>query len=87
MINISKSENKIFINAIYFKRVVDFRMLETVSIFIGFSIQAKKMLFSKEPDNFKNLFVPGFDRVFLNDSGFGYSYTVSYRLPLFKKEK
>ncbi len=57
------------------------------NIFLGFSFSGKKMLFTKEPENFKNLYVPGFDRVFLNDSGFGFNYTISYRIPLFKKEK
>jgi hypothetical protein len=57
------------------------------NVFLGFSFSGKKMLFTKEPENFKNLYVPGFDRVFLNDSGFGFNYTISYRIPLFKKEK
>jgi hypothetical protein len=57
------------------------------NIYLGFSVSVKKMLFTKEPDNFKNLYVPGFDRVFLNDSGFSINYTISYRLPLYKKAK
>ncbi len=57
------------------------------NIFLGFSFSLKKMLFTKEPNNFKNLYVPGFDRVFLNNSGFGFNYTISYRIPLFKKDK
>lgn len=57
------------------------------NLFLGFSFSAKKMISTKEPDSFKNLTVPGFDRVFLNDAGFGFNYTISYRIPLFKKEK
>lgn len=57
------------------------------NVFLGFSFSGKKMVATKEPDNFKNLFVPGFNRVFLNDSGFGINYTISYLIPIYKKEK
>ncbi len=57
------------------------------NLFLGFSFSGKKMITTKEPTNFKNLFVPGFNRVFLNDSGFGFNYTVSYLIPLYKKSK
>jgi hypothetical protein len=57
------------------------------NLYLGFSFSGKKMLSSKQPDNFKNLFVPGFNRVFLNNSGFGFNYTISYLIPLYKKAK
>ena len=57
------------------------------NLFLGFSFSGKKMITTKEPENFKNLFVPGFNRVFLNDFGFGFNYTLSYLIPLYKKPK
>ena len=45
------------------------------------------MINNKHPENFQNFVVPGFDRVYLNNGGFGFNYTVSYRLPLYKKNK
>jgi len=57
------------------------------NLYLGFSFSGKKMISTKEPIGFKNLFVPGFNRVFLNDSGFGFNYTVSYLIPLYKKDK
>jgi len=57
------------------------------NLFLGFSFSGKKMISTKEPDSFKNLFVPGFNRVFLNNSGFGFNYTLSYLIPLYKKDK
>jgi hypothetical protein len=57
------------------------------NLYLGFSFSGKKIITSKEPDNFKNLFVPGFNRVFLNDSGFGFNYTLSYLIPLYKRKK
>lgn len=57
------------------------------NLFLGFSFSGKKLISSKQPDNFKNLFIPGFNRVFLNNSGFGFNYTLSYLIPLYKKPK
>ncbi|WP_250629608.1 DUF6048 family protein [Aureibaculum algae] len=57
------------------------------NLFMGFSFSGKKILTSKQPDNFKNLFIPGFNRVFLNNSGFSFNYTLSYLIPLYKKAK
>ncbi len=57
------------------------------NLYLGFSFSGKKILSSKQPDNFKNLFAPGFNRVFLNNSGFGINYTISYLIPLYKKSK
>ncbi len=57
------------------------------NLYVGFSFSGKKMISSKQPENFKNLFVPGFNKVFLNNSGFGINYTLSYLIPLYKKAK
>ena len=57
------------------------------NVFLGASVSLNKMISTKEPENFKNLFVPGFDRVYLNDGGFSFNYTIAYRLPLYKKKK
>ena len=57
------------------------------NVYLGFSFSGKKIVSTKEPEGFKNLFVPGFNRVFLNNSGFGFNYTISYLIPLYKKAK
>ena len=57
------------------------------NVYLGFSFSGKKMISTKEPLGFKNFFVPGFNRVFLNDSGFGFNYTISYLIPIYKKNK
>ena len=57
------------------------------NVYLGLSFSGKKMVSTKDPTNFKNLFVPGFNRVFLNNSGFGFNYTISYLIPLYKKDK
>jgi hypothetical protein len=57
------------------------------NLYLGFSFSFKKMISTKEPENFKNLHVPGFNSVYLNDTGFGMNYTLSYLIPIVKKEK
>ncbi len=57
------------------------------NLYLGASFSIKKMMNTIEPDNFKNLHVPGFNRVFSNDLGVGFNYSLSYLIPLFKKEK
>lgn len=57
------------------------------NLYLGFSFSFKTMISTKEPDNFKNLYVPGFNRVYLNDTGFGINYTLSYLIPIIKREK
>jgi len=55
------------------------------NVFLGFSFRGNQLINSKEPDNFKNLFIPGFNKVYLNDNGFGFNYTISYLIPLYRK--
>ena len=57
------------------------------NVYLGLSFSIKKMIKTVEPDNFKNLHVPGFNRVFSNDMGVGFNYTISYLIPIFKKNK
>jgi len=55
------------------------------NIFLGFSFRGNTMLSSTKPENFKNLYVPGFERVFVNNNGFSFNYTVSYLIPFYRK--
>ena len=46
------------------------------------------MVSEKAPDNFENLYIPGFNRTY--DSGrfgTGYGFNLSYLVPIFKKDK
>ncbi|MEN8703953.1 MAG: DUF6048 family protein, partial [Polaribacter sp.] len=53
--------------------------------FVGFSVSYKVLMSAKEPDNFKTLFAPGFNRIFESRTGFGFNYTISYTIPFAKK--
>ncbi|WP_457615585.1 DUF6048 family protein [Lutibacter sp.] len=55
------------------------------NFYLGASVSLKSIINTKEPENFKNLYIPGFNRVYLNNTGVGFNYTLSYLIPLFKK--
>lgn len=55
------------------------------NVFLGVSFRGNTLISSKQPDNFKNLYIPGFERVFSNNNGFSFNYTVSYLIPLYRK--
>ncbi len=55
------------------------------NLFLGASVNFSKLIGATEPNNFKNLYIPGFNKVYVTNSGVSFNYTVSYRIPLFKK--
>ncbi|MEN8815517.1 MAG: DUF6048 family protein [Nonlabens sp.] len=56
------------------------------NLFLTANFQLKRSITQKTPDNFDNLFVPGYGRTFDTGSiGVGYSYGIMYRIPFFKK--
>ena len=73
------------LSAHWFALVIGFKVQTIKNLYLGCSVQLNRMLFTEEPENFKNLFVPGFDKVFASNSGISFNYTLSYRIPLYKK--
>jgi hypothetical protein len=56
------------------------------NVFVGFSVQLKRLVSNKQPDNFENLYIPGFNRTYNGDFGVGFNYTVTYFVPIYKKK-
>lgn len=65
--------------------VFGFRTETFKNFFITFSGSYKVMMDVKEPENFKTLFSPGFNRIFETGTGFGFNYTLTYLIPFKKK--
>ncbi|MBC7524237.1 MAG: hypothetical protein H7239_07350 [Flavobacterium sp.] len=55
------------------------------NLFVGFSVRLNKLVTNKQPDNFENLYIPGFNRTYSGTFGAGFNYTISYMVPIFKK--
>ena len=54
------------------------------NVYIGVSLQLKRIVSNKQPDNFENLYIPGFNKTYSGNIGVGFNYTVSYFIPLYK---
>lgn len=54
------------------------------NIYVGFSLRLHYLISNKKPENFDNLYIPGFNRTYEGNFGVGFNYTVSYFLPLYK---
>ncbi|MEO1033089.1 MAG: DUF6048 family protein [Bacteroidota bacterium] len=58
------------------------------NFFAGINVQLKGLITETAPDNFENLYIPGFNRTY--DSGrfgTGFGFNLSYLVPIFKKDK
>jgi len=75
------------LNAQWYAFVFGMKVETLKNLYLGTSISFNKMIYTKEPENFKNLYIPGFNRVFLNNSGVSFNYTLSYLIPIIKKKK
>jgi hypothetical protein len=56
------------------------------NVFMGFSLRLNQLVTNKKPDNFDNLYIPGFNKTYDGNFGVGFNYTVSYLLPIYKKK-
>lgn len=54
------------------------------NVFVGFSFRLNRLVTQKQPSNFENLYIPGFNRTYNGEFGVGFNYTVSYFIPLYK---
>lgn len=56
------------------------------NFYLGFSVRLNYLVSNKRPDNFDNLYIPGFNRTYDGKFGAGFNYTLSYMIPLYKKK-
>lgn len=56
------------------------------NVFMGFSLRLNQLVTNKKPNNFDNLYIPGFNKTYNGSFGVGFNYTVSYFLPIYKKK-
>jgi hypothetical protein len=73
------------LNAHWTEFVMGIKVETFKNLYLGFSFNYKIMLSLKHPKNFKTLYVPGFNRVFETETGFGFNYTISYIIPFVNK--
>lgn len=55
------------------------------NLYAGFSLRLNYLVNDKKPENFSNLYIPGFNRTYDGNFGVGFNYSISYFIPLYKK--
>lgn len=76
------------LTAIWTEFILGIKVQIVTNLYLGLNVQLKYVLSQTEPDNFGNLFIPGFNRTFdSSDFGAGFGYTISYLIPIYKKNK
>ncbi|KGO87751.1 hypothetical protein Q765_04465 [Flavobacterium rivuli WB 3.3-2 = DSM 21788] len=56
------------------------------NLFLGVSVRLNILITQKKPADFDNLYIPGFNRTYDGNFGVGLNYTLSYFIPLYKKQ-
>ncbi len=76
------------LNAHWIEAVAGIKVELYNNIYLGFSVRLNRLISTKEPDNFQNLFIPGFNKVTTDSNvGAGFNYTITYSIPIYKKAK
>lgn len=58
------------------------------NFFAGVNVQLKFLISETEPDNYENLYIPGYNRTYDSSKfGGGFGFNLSYLVPIFKKDK
>ncbi|MEE9409272.1 MAG: DUF6048 family protein [Polaribacter sp.] len=73
------------LNAHWSEFIMGIKVETLNNLFVSFSVSYKVLMSVKDPENFKTLYSPGFNRIFETNSGFGFNYTLSYLIPFTKK--
>ena len=73
------------LNAHWSELIIGIKVETFKNFFISTSVSYKVMMSVKDPENFKSLYSPGFNRIFESSTGFGFNYTLSYLIPFKKK--
>ena len=74
------------LNAVWFEIVFGLKTEIFNNLFLGFELQLKNVLKQKNSQEITNFYIPGFNRTYdSSDFGAGFSYTISYLIPIIKK--
>jgi hypothetical protein len=86
----SSTESQEFsgLTAVWLELIIGIKAEIFKNLYLGLNLQLKGLVTEKEPINFENIYIPGFGKTYDSSRiGTGYGYSISYRIPLYKKEK
>ena len=74
-------------NAKWIELLVGIKVETIKNIYLGISLRLNRLLSNTSPNNFNNLYIPGFNKVTDDNSwGSGFNYTLTYSIPLKKRK-
>lgn len=76
------------LSALWAELIIGMKAEVLNNIYVGVNMQLKGRITEDKPENFGNLYIPGFNKVF--DSGrfgIGFGYNISYLIPIYNKDK
>ncbi len=57
------------------------------NVFMGFSLRLNGLISQTQPEDFENLYIPGFNKKHSGAIGVGFNYSISYFIPFYKSKK
>lgn len=76
------------LSAIWAELIFGIKVEVLNNIYVGFNAQLKNLISDDQPENFENIYIPGFNKTYDSSSiGVGFGYNISYLIPLYKKDK
>lgn len=76
------------LSASWLEAVIGLKAELFANIYLGASVRIGFLISNKEPDSFRNLWIPGFNKVTDGSNfGAGFNYSITYFIPLYKKAK
>lgn len=76
------------LSAIWAELIVGIKTEVLNNLYVGVNAQVKSLLSDDKPENFENIHIPGFNKTYDSSRiGVGFSYNISYLIPLYKKDK
>lgn len=76
------------LTAFWIELIVGMKVELFNNLYLGLNLQLKGLVSEVEPANFQNIYIPGFHKTYDSSRiGVGYGYTISYLIPLYKKDK
>ncbi len=87
-VSVNESEEFDGLTAIWTEIMLGIKAEVLTNLYMGINLQMKFLVTDSSPSSYENLYIPGFNRTY--DSGIigaGFGYTISYLIPIFKKDK
>lgn len=82
------SQNFSGLTAIWAELILGIKVELFNNLYLGLNAQIKGLVNESKPSNFQNIYIPGFHKTYDSSKiGVGYGYTLSYLIPLYKKDK